>query len=250
MGRTSRRCHAADSASKCGGENKMRGWRKKLKRSLKHSAKNKHRAPKQVWGPYYYTGAVSHSRNLNNSRDADCTIDEFKIPWKGTWKASDMLGMVEGAIKTVQGKFVQTPETFTDATTDTGAVEVTKEEKRYRMNGEMPKGYEPTGHYTRDCCDSSYCVLGSECRCSLALYLRLGILQRASVVYQQVRRADGLRVPEDEVGMVLANQRHPRYLAASAKQLRRRGKLKLFTGHRQKEGRRCKEERCVDPASF
>ena len=54
----------------------------------------------------------------------------------------------------------------------------TEMEDEYEMNGEMPEGYEPVGGYTEDCCGSSLCVLGSECKCSLATYVRLGILRR------------------------------------------------------------------------
>jgi len=55
--------------------------------------------------------------------------------------------------------------------------ENTNDLEHYQMNGEMPDGYEFWYDiYTEHCCGNASCVLGSVCKCSLATYVRLGII--------------------------------------------------------------------------
>ena len=72
---------------------------------------------------------------------------------------------------------------------DTEMIETTEEEEQYQMDGTMPEGYEPVGGYTEDCCGSSYCVLGSECKCTLATYVRFGIRRKIRNGHQPTPRA-------------------------------------------------------------
>ena len=228
MGRTVRARGPAASASACSREDKMRGWRKKQKRHLKRSAKNKGLQKRMGTKINKKINYVGYQRPFNlYMRNATCTLDGFQIPWK---KKED--GSAEASVSRAIATMSVPEKQFDDPDEPTLRAAASRARRIGRKVDGLMRNFQTTTKVSEDLPAGTVGEVWGDPGDDGIGYLTEDAAAGSSPAVRVVSEPFWRRIPQEEDCMWTSHKRHPRYLAACAKQLQRRGKLGAFVGHR------------------